>query len=237
MQCHEAKNKLNRFGWCLDKCQHDSELLEHVNNCPECFSLIQAERALQNDISVLQKAEVPLPELTMAEVRERTKKQTYPSIKNKFNFRLFPLLSRNVLLPHPRLSAITGVVIITLGIMSFVPFTFKEKVGYEIAIAGVDKQVAMDNQKINSLLNALGMEKNKASSLLDSLQISEIRLTVGDCRETCQLRISDVKTEKEVILLQKAILDLGCCQIDNVIPIFKNESMSLLRHAVKLISS
>jgi hypothetical protein len=74
------------------------------------------------------------------------------------------------------------------------------------------------------------MEKGKASILLDSLGMSDIRLS-GECSETCRLTISDLKTERDVRLMVKAIIELGCCQIDKIAPIFRSESTSILRLA------
>jgi hypothetical protein len=81
------------------------------------------------------------------------------------------------------------------------------------------------------------MEKGKASTLLDSLGTGEIHLSVGECSETCRLTISDLKTERDVRLMVKAIIDLGCCQIDNIAPIFRNESTSLLGLAARKLFS
>ena len=104
-------------------------------------------------------------------------------------------------------------------------------------IGGVEKSIALDNQQITSLLRALGMEKGKASTLLDSLGMSDIRLSVGECSETCRLTISDLKTERDVRLMVKAIIELGCCQIDKIAPIFRSESTSLLRLAARKLLS
>jgi hypothetical protein len=130
-----------------------------------------------------------------------------------------------------------GVVVVLFVLSALVPFSFREKVGYEISIGGVERSIALDNQKISSLLSALGMEENKASTLLDTLDMNSIRLHVGDCQETCHLRISDLKTEKDVQLLVEAILQLGCCQIDNIAPIFRDVSTSLLELATRKLLS
>jgi hypothetical protein len=60
---------------------------------------------------------------------------------------------------------------------------------------------------------------------------------VGECLETCHLRISDLKTERDVRLVVEAIIQLGCCQIDNIAPIFRDESTSLLRLAARKLLS
>jgi hypothetical protein len=81
------------------------------------------------------------------------------------------------------------------------------------------------------------MEKGKATTLLDSLGMDDIHLSVGECSETCRLTISDLKTERDVRLMVKAIIELGCCQIDNIAPIFRNESLSILGFAARKLLS
>ena len=110
-------------------------------------------------------------------------------------------------------------------------------VGYEITIAGVDKDLVAQNQDITPLLQALGMQQDMASNLLDSLGSDRARLNIGECRETCLLRISDLKTERDVKLVVKAIIELGCCQIEKVAPVFRDETSSLLKYAAKKLYS
>ncbi|UCD17454.1 MAG: hypothetical protein JSV44_00665, partial [Candidatus Zixiibacteriota bacterium] len=129
------------------------------------------------------------------------------------------------------------IAVAVLGFISLVPFNFKEKVGYGISILGVDRSIAMNSEGIIPLLDALGMEKNKAVMLLDALEKKEIHFQVGECSETCHLKISDLKTEKDVELIIRAIIELECCEIDAVFPIYHNESTSLLRHAAKKLFS
>jgi hypothetical protein len=127
--------------------------------------------------------------------------------------------------------------VVLFGFVALVPFNFREKVGYEIAIDGVGKDIAMDNQKITTLFGALGMEQTRASTLLDSLGGRQIRFSVGECTETCRLTISDLKTERDVRLMVKAIIELGCCRIDDIIPVFHDESTSLLGLAARKLMS
>lgn len=223
MLCHQARNRLNEHNWLHSKYGNDQELLEHLRKCSECLSLVQAEEALRNDVGVL-RGTVPDSKLTISAVREKAETTRSHSVAPGR-------------LARRRYKLALGVVAVLVAFLAFVPFNFKEKVGYEIAIAGVQKSVAMDNKKIMSLLDALGMEKDKASSLLDSLGKEEIRLSVGECSETCHLTISDIKTERDVRLVVKAIIDLGCCQIDDIIPIFRNQPTSLLRLAAKRLLS
>lgn len=230
MLCSAAKKRLGDYGWQYSDYSRDQELMEHLDSCPECLSLVRAEELLHHDLGIVREMS-PATELSLDTVRATAERgatgQTEPE--------RMVVRSHRASRMRYRLAgvAVAAVVII----LSLVPISFTEKVGYEIAIGGVDRAVALDNQKITSLLGALGMEKDKASTLLDSLGRDEIRLSVGECSETCRLTISDLKTERDVRLMVKAIIDLGCCQIDNIAPIFRHESTSLLGLAARKLLS
>jgi hypothetical protein len=204
--------------------------MEHLSSCSECRSLVRAEEILRADMTAIRQTQ-PVGELSLQTVREIAEQAVDQGarvpLRNPAHGWQFSLGYR---------LAFAGVALVII-VLSLIPFSFTEKVGYEIAIGGVDKAVALDNQKITSLLGALGMEQAKATTLLDSLDKSEIRLYVGECSETCRLTISDLKTEKDVRLMVKAIIDLGCCQIDKIAPIFRHESTSLLALAAKKLLS
>jgi hypothetical protein len=127
--------------------------------------------------------------------------------------------------------------LMVLAFIALVPFNFRDKVGYEIAISGVDRTIMLDNRGFVPLLDALGMEPGKADMLLDSLEKKEIHLTVGECSETCHMKISDLKTERDVELIIEAIVELGCCEIDNVFPIYREHPTSLLKRATQKLFS
>lgn len=225
MLCSRARKRLNDCNWRHSEFCHYPELMDHLNDCAECSSLVHAEELLLNDISLVRKA-LPEGDLSLAAIREAAENTTKRRQKIVLG-----------LLPNMRIRIAVAAVATAIVVLSLVPFNFTEKIGYEIAIGGVDRTVALDNQKITSLLGALGMEKDKASTLLGSLDKSEIRLSVGECSETCRLTISDLKTERDVSLMVKAIIDLGCCQIDNIAPIFRHESTSLLGLAARKLLS
>jgi hypothetical protein len=231
MLCRKARKRLVDFNWQPDAISRDQELAEHLGKCRECRSLLAAEQAVSSDLESL-RSESPIGELAFARVKSAAEKGTAKSvIVNSYDFIL------NWLFFEKQYQISIGIIAIIVGFVALVPFNFKEKAGYEIAIAGVDKCIAEDNTEIGSLFYALGMEKNKSLTLNDSLDINAIRLNVGECRETCYLTISDLKSEKDVAFVVKTIIELGCCQIDKIVPIFRDESSSLLKHLTKKLLS
>ncbi len=222
MNCQQARKRLNDADWRQDIYGRDRELTDHIASCPDCAALVNAETAVHRDVQTWHNA-TPERQLTVAEVKSKAEDSGRPL----FGFPLF--LSRH------RLAL--GLTIIILAVTAFYPIKTREQVGYEISITGVDKNIATDSKGIMTLLWALGMDEDKIETLLDSLEIKEVHLKVGDCSETCHLSISDLKTERDAELVAKAIVDLGCCEIDKIIPIFQNESTTLLGEATRKLFS
>jgi len=236
MLCHRARRRLNECDWLHSDYSLDEELMKHLGECPRCYSLVQAEETLRSDLGVLREAK-PDGVLSLGVIREKAEKSARGTDRVEQDVRSFANRLALALVPNTRYKFAVVTIAILIGFLAVVPFSFQEKIGYEIAIGGVEKSIALDNQKITSLLGALGMEKGKASTLLDSLGMNDIRLSVGECSETCRLTISDLKTERDVRLMVKAIIELGCCQIDKIAPIFRSESTSLLRLAARKLLS
>jgi len=233
MHCFQAQKKLNEADFNPDDYNSDKELMDHLNICPACASLLRAESDIRADISLMQQEE-PEKELPISLLKEKIQFQNLRSKSGFMTYKagLVHLIGRR----YFRRFAF-GIGISLLIFLALIPFDFEEKIGYEISISGVDKSIALDSKGIVPLLDALGMDRNKVAALLNSLEKQEVHLKVGECSETCHLKISDLKTERDVHLLIEAIIELGCCEIDNVFPIFRNKSSSLLRRATTKLFS
>jgi hypothetical protein len=233
MRCDQARKILNENNWEYDLYSRDNKLMDHLARCSDCASLAAAERVIRDDMASVAKS-TPEGELSLAGIKDKIETDArYKSAgPNNRPEGLMSIVRRKSII-KPGISA----AVLILLIIGLVPFKHQEKVGYGISISGVDRSIAVDNQSIEPFLDALGMEKSKSTALLDSLDVKELRLMVGECSETCHLEISDLKSEKDAQLLIKAIIDLGCCEIDDVFPIFRSESTSLLRQATRKLLS
>lgn len=231
MLCHQARTRLEAAGWQTAAIDRDSELLEHLGNCAECASLMRAEQLLHRSLRQVRNSEPQTP-LAVSTIRARVESDVRGKPRLRFVDRLV-----GSLIPNSRPRIAVAVVVAMFAVVALIPLDFSQKVGYQIAIDGVGREIALENPKITSLFGALGMEQEVATSLLDSLGMNQIHFTVGECTETCRLTIFDLRTERDVRLMVKAIIDLGCCRIDNVAPVFRNESMSLLGLATRKLLS
>ncbi|MFH2037135.1 MAG: hypothetical protein ABIJ45_12085 [Candidatus Zixiibacteriota bacterium] len=226
MKCRQAQKILNNCEWHPENYRRDPELMEHLDHCPECHNLLRAESDLKRDLDTVRQI-TPQKQFSLESIKSNLE-QSEPSTMT--------VIQRLVSYRYKTPIAIAAAVVL-IALVAWVPFNFQEKVGYGISISGVDKEIAMDSKGVFPLLDALGMTENKTANLKDSLEMQEIRLYVGDCTETCNLRISDLKTKKDVELVIKAIIELGCCEIDEVFPIFRDQSSSLLEHMTKKLFS
>lgn len=232
MLCHQARRRLDSFQWCYSDFQDDRELMGHLGVCPECQKLVRAEQVLSRDLKLARQVE-PAGDLSLSRIRALAESgdDALPSSRRH------PDLLGSVLIAMGRHKFAAAAIIAVLAFIALVPLDFQETVGYQIAIDGVQKNIATDNPKLGSLLGALGMKNDEASTLLDSLGANQIHFSVGECTETCRLTISDLKTERDVQLMVRAIIELGCCRIDDIVPILRNESTSLLGFAAKKLLS
>ncbi len=231
MLCREALLRLEVYNWRLVEYGQDADLLEHLEGCQECSSLIMAQKALDQHLGTLRNYE-PTHEMPVSMIRSKVEATERAKPRTSGLRHLISALVPNT---RPRIAVVA--VLAVFVIIALIPLNMNQKVGYQIAIDGVGREIALENPKITSLLGALGMEQEVATTLLDSLGMNQIHFTVGECTETCRLTIFDLKTERDVRLMVQAIIDLGCCRIDNIAPVFRNESMSLFGLATrKLIS-
>jgi len=235
MLCRKARERLNRYQWRLSEYRRDNELVEHLKTCPGCRQLARTEESLRGDFELLRRAEPPT-DLDINTLKEKVEAARVNSRQAR-TAGFFSFTAAKIFKTRRRFKIAFGFVTIIIVFMALVPFNFTETVGYEVSISGIDRNIALDNREIKSLLSALGMDRDKAAGILDSLERKEIHLYVGECRETCHLKISDIKSERDVRIVVKAIVDLGCCEIDKIIPIFRNESTSLFGHATRILFS
>jgi hypothetical protein len=235
MDCRQARQKLTDCNWIVSPESGDTELLAHLESCPQCRALARAENAISSDLTLLRGSQ-PDSDISMESLRETVANASISGIygHHKTANKKIPSAGFRFLVVKRYALAIA---IVAFLILAFVPFNFREKIGYEITIGGVDKDIVAENQDITPLLQALGMQQDLATNLLDSLGTDRARLYIGECRETCFLRISDLKTERDVKLVVKAIIELGCCQIEKIAPIFRDETSSLLKYAAKKLYS
>jgi len=190
----------------------DEDLQEHLRLCPECHLWLQAEMTLHRDLQATAHDDttdvVPLAAL-------RTRVEAHVRDAADEHYMETSLMSKiaNKLRSRPSLGATLGIVTVLLLIATLVPFKMDQTVGYEVALAGVHRDLAMDSDKIYVLLNALGVENAD--------------VTLGECEATCKLTISELKSEGDVELVVAAFDELGNCVLEEVTELTEPGNVSI----------
>ncbi len=203
MRCHEARKKIEALGAGIDKISEYPELAEHIRDCAECASMIQAEQLLKRDLGAMSEDDtteiVPfaiLKSRVEAMAGDASGRNDRPSDNTQEKGIMAKLLAK------PQFSISIAVVVIVLLVATLVPLKFDEKLGYEVAIAGVDKDLALDEDKICELLMAIGIE--------------DCNFEVGDCDELCNVKILGLTDEDQVQIVCAAFDELENCEVGNV---------------------
>jgi hypothetical protein len=218
MRCSEARRRLIKSRGIVSA--DDRELKEHLLSCTECAAFARAEQALCRDLATAadEKSADEIP-LSYLRTRVEARADSIQQAKTKENSRMSTLIKK--VKKRPSLGITFGVAAVVLALATLVPFSFDNTVGYEVAIAGVDKDLAMDSEKINELIIALGLEN--------------VNVDVGDCEATCVLKISELETEGDVDIIVKAFDEMGNCVLEDISEIHGSESSTLLKQVHKNI--
>jgi hypothetical protein len=191
MRCAQARQRLiASHGDAGD----DRELIHHLQNCAACAAFARAERALGRDLAAAA-ADEGLDDMPLSDIRSRVESRLSELAHPKFKEVFLMSAALRQIKRRPTLSFSMAAFVIILFVATLVPFSFTRTVGYEVAIAGVDRDLAVDTSKVSSLLNALG--------------VKDAAVTVGDCDTTCVLKISALQSEDDVDLVTTAFAELG----------------------------
>jgi hypothetical protein len=200
MRCHEARQKIIEIVRNGAGMETVPEFKAHLADCPECAAYWQAEITLERD---MEQAGVDdgTDKISFAELKTRV--ETAADSRGLSIFREITIMKhlKDTLLTRPKLSfSIVGVILLVL--MTLVPFKFEDTIGYEMAIAGVDKNLALDESRLTELFTALGL--------------SDAVWEVGNCEQTCVLKISELDNEADIKVIRAAFDKMGHCTIEDV---------------------
>ncbi len=192
MRCRQAKQKLNAVNFDNSEIANDQSLLNHLNECSACASLVTAERSLRSDFqeaSVDDTKEVISDWLLKAQVERQA-----ASDRSKFRENHLMAIFSNLFKKQSKLTIGVTTVAVVLLLSVLIPFSYNKTIGYEVAFAGVDKHLALDSSKIQELLAKLGIEN--------------VDIDVSGCETTCNVKISDLKSTDDAKLVVAAFNEI-----------------------------
>ncbi len=217
MRCAEARKRIIAGRGRVD---NDPGLARHLEECDRCAAFARAEHALNHDLALADYGtdsdDMPLSAIrSRVEARERELTRKNAKEISVMSAALKQLKRR----PALSFSMIFACAVLIIG--TLVPFSFESTVGYEVAVAGVDRELAVDTDRVTELLSALGVQ--------------DANVTLGDCEQTCVLKISELKSEGDAKLVTTAFRELGNFECKTVAMKASGESCTLLDKAKSMI--
>lgn len=191
MRCREALNRLNRLN--LSGQRPDLELLEHLKSCPACARQAEAVRELNRAFADLSLSE-EVDQISWPEQVRRVETAARASRNRTKEMPVMSALKRQFQL-RPKLSAGLTAAVVVLLAATLIPFKFDQTVGFEVAVAGVNRDLALNQDKLDEMLERLGL--------------SDVHVSVTGCEATCSLVLSELDSEQDASLLRLAFEEIG----------------------------
>jgi hypothetical protein len=193
----------------------DAELRNHLAGCESCAKAAEASGILLNLLAaaaVDDSEAMPSLEFQRTRVQERLARgrQRLAVSPGRWAGRHKPAL-------------ISGLAVVAACLaLSLIPFTSYITVGYDLKLAGVDRDLATDDEIMCGILHGLGLV--------------EASVDVEGCDTTCKLSILDLKSEREAFLVVGAVSTRnGFDLTSDITPIRAPRSASFWQQAHRIL--
>lgn len=178
----------------------DASLQAHLAECDACARAAEATHALRRAFDTINQAgseDMPAFDQVKRQIEDRVL-PAHTAVRGKSS-----IMAKiwNPLSGRTRWSIGLVTATAVLAFLTLMPFSYQRTVGYSVALAGVDKDLAMDEGKILVLLDRLGV--NGAS------------IELGDCETTCELTIADVDSRNHCRMIIAAMKEMGDIHVIN----------------------
>ncbi len=215
MRCRQARKKLIELVLARVPLDRDNELMEHLSRCLACAAQAETAIALDSDLKSAREHDnsdtVPWPVL-----RSRIEARAVAQIKKREKEKSIMAGIINRARKRPRVSIGVAAFAVVVILSLIIPIKYDKTVGYEVAFAGVDKNLAMDGDKI--------------ALLLDKLGVDDAEVDVTDCDTTCKVYIKKLKSPDDANLVIAAFSDIDNVELlENVRPILESSSGNIIK--------
>ena len=214
MRCQQVRQKLTEYRG--DNRLYPPEIREHLETCDKCAEFAQGEQFLCQtlDCAGVDDTREVQP---WAELRQNVERQAFNNTPRSAQERNIMSLVVKKIRRRPRLGITIAIAAVVLAFVMLFPFNFTETIGYEVAIAGVDKNLAVDNEKVELLFDKLGVENASFG--------------VDGCENTCNIIITDLKSEGDAQKVKMAFEKMGNCVVEEIKPIAGQEKNTIFAQA------
>ncbi|MCP4684059.1 MAG: T9SS type A sorting domain-containing protein [bacterium] len=194
MRCHEARRRISEIGLTDLRDADYQKLLEHLQTCPGCALQAQASQELQQALAQSREHDVE-GGLSWSETIARVRSKAALTDAHKPVERPVMAILKSQFTKRPRLSMGICAAVVVLLAVTLIPFKYNRDMGFEVAVAGVDKTVALNSEGISQMMAQLGLE----DAVVD----------VTGCDVTCNLKITELKSPEDAQLVAAAFEEVG----------------------------
>jgi hypothetical protein len=215
MRCRQARLRLTGSRQDESAGTEDRELIDHLNQCPACAREAAAAGTIRQMFAVASVNDMenvtPLYEQRL-QIEARATRQQRPNVSAG-------MAKRERLKWRPVFGVgVAFVAAILIATLTLIPFQYDRTIGYEVAFAGVDRELVEEDERVCDMLSALGL----IEAAVDFL----------GCDTTCKLTVFDLKSKQEVQLVVAAFAHVSPMDLTtDVIPVRATVSGSLLDRA------
>ncbi len=221
MRCDEARRKLTDLQRSGSDPARDRQLQDHLRECPACAREAEAAEILRQDLADAC-VDDNVDNIPFAFLRERVEtRATHVGQDSHSEKRILTVMTNQIrkIRRRPRMGIGIAVAVLLI-VATLVPFKYDRTVGYEVAVAGVDKELATDTYKLQALLEKVG--------------VGDASVNVADCDKTCTVTISDLDSPAEAEYVVQVFHEIsGTLQVvteANPIQITSKDNVFVIMH-------
>lgn len=215
MDCREARHRLMTSR--PESADEDTALQEHLSECDSCAREAHAY-GLLNRLYQTAAEDSGKPEMPMADQRRIVQARAARLSRSQSRKSRKVASGRAGLSHRPVYAAGLVTVAAMLVLFLLVPFGYYRTIGYDLAVEGVNKDLALDDERMCDLFMAVGLV--------------EATIDVVGCDTTCNLLVYDLKSTEEVRLVVSMLDNLSARNLTtNVTPVVARASGSLIQRA------
>ena len=214
MRCQQVRQKLTEYRG--DSRLYTAEIREHLETCDKCAEFARGEQILCQNLASAGVDDIGDVQ-SWEELRQNVERRAFRDTPRSAQERNIMSLVVEKVRRKPRVGITIAIAAVVLAFVMLFPFNFTETIGYEVAIAGVDKGLAVDNEKVELLFDKLGVE--------------DASFGVEGCEATCNIIVTDLKSEGDAQKVKLAFEKMGNCVVEDIKTIEGDEKNSIFAQA------
>ena len=217
MHCDQARRRISEHEKVGTDPGKDPSLVDHLQSCSQCRREAQATGLLARVLKTAGEDD-PVDITPFMEARRSVEARVAASdIRSSVTDHAESGFSIGRLW-RPARVVYASVALAAILVIALMPFQYDKTIGYAVAFAGVERELAEDHEFICDLLYDLGLVEADVDLL--------------GCDSTCNVQVVELRTLEEAQLIVNALARINNAELSSdIIPVREGASASLLERA------